>query len=81
MLKLGANPDIRDNYGYTALRYAVKRDMELGGGFEDIYELMLSKTDLNSTDNSKTKGPNVFLSNDLHFRGPDHFASGGRSSS
>ena len=27
--------------------------MELGGGFEDIYELMLSKTELNSTDKSK----------------------------
>ena len=53
LLELGADPDIKDNYGYTPLRYAVKRDMELGGGFEDIYQFMLSKTELNSTDNSK----------------------------
>ena len=55
LLELGADPDIKDNYGYTPLRYAVKRDMELGGGFEDIYQFMLSKTELNSTDNSKPK--------------------------
>ena len=55
LLELGADPDIKDNYGYTPLRYAVKRDMELGGGFEDIYQFMLSKTDLDSTDNSKLK--------------------------
>ena len=55
LLELGADPDIKDNYGYTPLRYAVKRDMELGGGFEDIYQFMLSKTELNSTDNSKLK--------------------------
>ena len=53
LLELGADPDIKDNYGYTPLRYAVKRDMELGGGFEDIFQFMLSKTELNSTDNSK----------------------------
>jgi len=51
LLELGADTDIRDNYGYTALRYAVKCDMELGGGFQDIYQSMLSKTDLNSIDN------------------------------
>ena len=53
LLELGADPDIKDNYGFTPLRYAVKRDMELGGGYEDIYRFMLSKTDLDSTDKSK----------------------------
>ena len=77
LLELGADPDIKDNYGYTPLRYAVKRDMELGAGYEDTYQLMLSKTDLDSTDTSKLKCICIYRA---VLRGPNNTAPSGRSS-